>query len=66
MQSSSFGVGDDGGLTSVTVRVSFDFYVRDIRSYVAHNAGRIDVEPGREVCYGATELGDVFTSLVGR
>jgi NAD(P)H dehydrogenase (quinone) len=34
--------------------------------YVAHNAGRIDVEPGGEVCYGATELGEVFTSLVGR
>ena len=33
--------------------------------YVAHNAGRIDVEPGGEVCCGATELGEVFTSLVG-
>jgi len=35
--------------------------------YVAHNAGRIDVEPGAaDVRFGTTELRDVFVSLLGR
>jgi NAD(P)H dehydrogenase (quinone) len=35
--------------------------------YVAHNAGRIDVEPGAtDVRLGTTELRDVFVSLLGR
>jgi uncharacterized protein YbjT (DUF2867 family) len=35
--------------------------------YVAHNAGRIDVEPGAtDVRFGATELRDVFVGLLGR
>jgi NAD(P)H dehydrogenase (quinone) len=33
--------------------------------YVAHNAGRIDVEPGAtDVRFGTTELRDVFAGLV--
>ncbi len=35
--------------------------------YVAHNAGRIDVEPGAtDIRFGTTELRDVFVSLLGR
>jgi NAD(P)H dehydrogenase (quinone) len=35
--------------------------------YVAHNAGRIDVEPGAtDIRLGTTELRDVFVSLLGR
>lgn len=35
--------------------------------YLAHNAGRIDVEPGiGEVRFGKTELSEVFTRLLGR
>jgi NAD(P)H dehydrogenase (quinone) len=35
--------------------------------YVAHNAGRIDVEPGAtDTRFGTTELRDVFISLLGR
>jgi NAD(P)H dehydrogenase (quinone) len=35
--------------------------------YVAHNAGRIDVEPGAtDIRFGTTELRDVFVSLPGR
>jgi NAD(P)H dehydrogenase (quinone) len=35
--------------------------------YVAHNAGRIDVEPGAtDVRHGTTELRDVFVRLLGR
>ena len=35
--------------------------------YVAHNAGRIDVEPGAtDIRFRTTELRDVFTSLLGR
>jgi NAD(P)H dehydrogenase (quinone) len=35
--------------------------------YMAHNAGRIDVEPGAtDVRFGTTELRDVFVSLLGR
>jgi NAD(P)H dehydrogenase (quinone) len=35
--------------------------------YVAHNAGRIDVEPGAtDIRFGTTELRDVFISLLGR
>jgi NAD(P)H dehydrogenase (quinone) len=34
--------------------------------YVAHNAGRIDVEPGAtDIRFGTTELRDVFVSLLG-
>jgi NAD(P)H dehydrogenase (quinone) len=34
--------------------------------YVAHNAGRIDVEPGAtDIRFGTTELRDVFASLSG-
>jgi NAD(P)H dehydrogenase (quinone) len=31
--------------------------------YVAHNAGRIDVEPGGEVRLGTTGLGEAFRAL---
>ena len=35
--------------------------------YVAHNAGRIDVESGAtDIRFGTTELRDVFTFLLGR
>jgi uncharacterized protein YbjT (DUF2867 family) len=35
--------------------------------YVAHNAGRIDVEPGAtDIRFGTTELRDVFVSLLGQ
>ena len=35
--------------------------------YVAHNAGRIDVEPGAtDIRFGTMELRDVFVSLLGR
>jgi NAD(P)H dehydrogenase (quinone) len=35
--------------------------------YVAHNSGRIDVEPGAtDIRHGTTELRDVFISLLGR
>jgi NAD(P)H dehydrogenase (quinone) len=35
--------------------------------YVAHNAGRIEVEPGvTDVRFGTTELREVFASLLGR
>jgi NAD(P)H dehydrogenase (quinone) len=35
--------------------------------YVAHNAGRIEVESGAtDVRFGTTELGDVFVSLLAR
>jgi NAD(P)H dehydrogenase (quinone) len=35
--------------------------------YVAHNAGRIDVEPGiGEVRFGKTELSEVFSQLLAR
>jgi NAD(P)H dehydrogenase (quinone) len=35
--------------------------------YVAHNAGRIDVEPGAtDIRLGTTELRDVFVALLGR
>jgi NAD(P)H dehydrogenase (quinone) len=34
--------------------------------FVAHNAGRIDVEPGGEVRLGTTELTEVFRALIRR
>jgi uncharacterized protein YbjT (DUF2867 family) len=34
--------------------------------FVAHNAGRIDVEPGGEVRLGTTELTEVFRALMRR
>jgi NAD(P)H dehydrogenase (quinone) len=35
--------------------------------YVAHNAGRIDVEPGAtDIRFGTTELRDVFIPMLGR
>jgi uncharacterized protein YbjT (DUF2867 family) len=33
--------------------------------YVAHNAGRIDVEPGGEVCFGTTGLREALRPLCG-
>jgi NAD(P)H dehydrogenase (quinone) len=45
---------------------SSESYANTIRElYVAHNAGRIDVEPGGEVRLGTTELGEAFRALLG-
>jgi NAD(P)H dehydrogenase (quinone) len=45
---------------------SSESYANLIRElYVAHNAGRIDVEPGGEVRLGTTELGEAFRALLG-
>jgi uncharacterized protein YbjT (DUF2867 family) len=45
---------------TIDARLVFDLYV-------AHNAGRIDVEPGAtDIRFGTTELRDVFASLLGR
>ena len=52
-------------LTRSGIGQSYAKLVYDL--YVAHNAGRIDVEPGAtDVRFGATELRDVFVSLLGR
>jgi NAD(P)H dehydrogenase (quinone) len=41
-------------------------YANEIRElYLAHNAGRIDVEPGGEVRLGTTALREAFRSLLG-
>jgi NAD(P)H dehydrogenase (quinone) len=41
---------------------SYAELVREL--FVAHNAGRIDVEPGGEVRHGTTELDEAFRALV--
>ncbi len=44
---------------------SSESYANTIRElYIAHNAGRIDVEPGGEVRLGTTELGEAFRALL--
>jgi NAD(P)H dehydrogenase (quinone) len=50
-------------LTRAGAGASYAKLVFDL--YVAHNAGRIDVEPGAtDVRHGTSELGGVFASLV--
>ena len=52
-------------LTRAGAGQSYAKLVSDL--YVAHNAGRIDVEPGAtDIRFGTTELKDVFASLLGR
>jgi uncharacterized protein YbjT (DUF2867 family) len=44
---------------------SSESYANSIRElYIAHNAGRIDVEPGGEVRLGTTELREAFRALL--
>ena len=50
-------------LTRAGAGESYANLIREL--YVAHNAGRIDVEPGGEVRLGATELGQAFRALYG-
>ena len=52
-------------LTRAGISLSYARLVCEL--YVAHNAGRIDVEPGAtDIRFGTTELRDVFASLLGR
>jgi NAD(P)H dehydrogenase (quinone) len=52
-------------LTRAGAGPSYARLVSDL--YVAHNSGRIDVEPGAtDIRFGTTEFRDVFASLLGR
>ena len=51
-------------LTRAGISQSYAALVREL--YVAHNAGRIDVEPGGEVRLGTTELTEAFRVLMRR
>ena len=50
-------------LTRAGAGESYANLIREL--YVAHNAGRIEVEPGGEVRLGTTELGEAFRALYG-
>jgi len=50
-------------LTRAGISESYANLVREL--FVAHNAGRIDVEPGGEVRLGTTELREAFRPLCG-
>jgi uncharacterized protein YbjT (DUF2867 family) len=50
-------------LTRAGAGESYANLIREL--YVAHNAGRIDVEPGGEVRLGATGLGQALRALYG-